>query len=319
MKRCYFVLLGVSLWMLFTASTCERTLEIEIDEPVRLVAIGEFSPNGPFQIAVSQSRSLFEQESFNTIYRRDAKVELWQSGNAIEQLEFVGQLTSAIPFYQSKKYPETEVIYDLTIEVPGYPVLSSSGYIPKQIYWTDVRIDRFDIETIEDSELPEQLAYNIDLSLIWSDPEGEKNYYQINVYKPITFFYLEGIDTVKNDFEPAHPEMLDIGVDLAEGFVVNHNGGILIEDESVNGQEIVVPLSFEFFLNPSTEILEKMYVELRHVSEDYYQFHRSLTVQQEQVINNTPLTEPVVVHSNIDQGIGIFAGYNSHQDTIILK
>ena len=53
---------------------------------------------------------------------------------------------------------------------------------------------------------------------------------------------------------------------------------------------------------------EEFWLEAIQASKDYIEYYRTYILQVSQRIN--PFSEPVIVHSNIKNATGIFAGYN---------
>ncbi|UHG92232.1 DUF4249 domain-containing protein [Spirosoma oryzicola] len=58
-------------------------------------------------------------------------------------------------------------------------------------------------------------------------------------------------------------------------------------------------------------------VDLMHVDEAYYQYHVALD-QQLKAANN-PFAEPVIIPTNIQNGLGCFGSYNQSRKTVTLK
>ena len=89
-------------------------------------------------------------------------------------------------------------------------------------------------------------------------------------------------------------------------------GGVLFSDEKFNGLNFSGSFPMHFELEPSQE-LGKLIVELRSASDDYYFFQTSVTRQQGPGV---PVQGEVAVYNNIENGQGIFAGYNLSIDSV---
>ncbi|MDV7393939.1 DUF4249 family protein, partial [Arthrospira platensis SPKY1] len=55
------------------------------------------------------------------------------------------------------------------------------------------------------------------------------------------------------------------------------------------------------------QLLGDLEIELRSVSPEYFNYHRSLARQYQ--ASPDPFSEPVILYSNIEGGQGIFAGF----------
>jgi hypothetical protein len=81
---------------------------------------------------------------------------------------------------------------------------------------------------------------------------------------------------------------------------------IVFQDKSINGTVRPIKLS---------EVMSHQhpkYIHLHTLSEDYYKYLYS--------INHKPdnaFVDPVSIHSNIENGIGIFAAYNEVVDSVL--
>ena len=60
----------------------------------------------------------------------------------------------------------------------------------------------------------------------------------------------------------------------------------------------------------------RIYVSLHSITEDYYDYVSSL--QKHYNAKGDPFSTPVVVHGNVENGIGIFAGRVTSKDSILL-
>ncbi|GAB3798448.1 hypothetical protein GCM10028819_19520 [Spirosoma humi] len=139
----------------------------------------------------------------------------------------------------------------------------------------------------------------------WPDPAGQANYYQVAGY----FRYQSQLDQLGN-----FPLTID---DDNRGF---------FSDEGLDGTTIVSGRSFltstTFMPNESTNFYGQykkalVTVNLMSVEQTYYRFQTAV-IRQRRVRNN-PFAEPVLIPTNIEGGLGCFAGYNNSITTFNLK
>jgi hypothetical protein len=60
-----------------------------------------------------------------------------------------------------------------------------------------------------------------------------------------------------------------------------------------------------------------VYVQLHVINEDYFEFLLSLEKYNETYEN--PFAEPVMVFSNIENGLGLFSSYSTYTDSIYVE
>jgi hypothetical protein len=55
----------------------------------------------------------------------------------------------------------------------------------------------------------------------------------------------------------------------------------------------------------------KKMVYLKSLEEDYYQYEKSKHLYYENGDGDDPFTEPVLIYSNVENGLGVFGGFSS--------
>ena len=101
-------------------------------------------------------------------------------------------------------------------------------------------------------------------------------------------------------------------------FIVNRNAsGILIDLEKLPDAKYLTFIA-DFWLNNPHEIRngQFLYISLRSVTEDYYLYKRSLS---ETAISNNPFSLPNTTFTNISNGFGLFAVYNTVTDSLLIQ
>ncbi|MFQ5636990.1 MAG: DUF4249 family protein [bacterium] len=77
------------------------------------------------------------------------------------------------------------------------------------------------------------------------------------------------------------------------------------DDALFDGEFYDLDISFYNYSEP----IEMFIVVLLTTSESYYNFHKS--VDQQNATEDNPFAEPVPIYTNIENGLGVFAGYSS--------
>ena len=314
-KNMYAVLCACLLgsYLLFVASTCEKPVDIQIDEPLQLVAVCEFSPQKPFRVFVSESKSILDRADKETVYKEDAVVQLIEGNNPPQLIRLKDNISGAEPYYESDFLPKANQTYILRVDANNFPSIQATDQIPDAVPFESI-LKNIEVEHIADNTY----AYTLDLEFQWEDKANIENYYHLNIYRPISFFWLEDGDTITNIVNPLGAEFLSESLNPDGLFNINFNGGALVQDIAFDGQEVNLPMKFQFQINASEELFEFLYIELRSVSKTYYQFNTGVSLQHQEG-RSTPLSDPVVIPSNIEDGLGVFAGFNATRDTLKRK
>lgn len=298
---CYCVLI---------ASTCERPVELPFDVPdPRLVVVCNFTDGAFFIVQVSKSRSALDQSPEE--YIADAKVDIYQGDTFIETLELTQRGNELrTPYYITRELkPKQGVVYTIRVEAPGFETVMAQSSMPEAM-----EILSFDLSSITKAPSPNgAMRYDYTAEISYEDTPGELNYYHLKLYQQFLAFDLVEGDTTLID---STIQTVVFSNSINNNFLLAYfSGGILFEDRAFQTNRIAIPVAVE--VNPQSQLIGKVYAELRSVSEEYYKFHQTLNQQQ-----NNPggaFTEPVIVFNNIENGHGIFAGYNASTDSVAVR
>jgi hypothetical protein len=298
--------LGIMLF-LSVGSTCERPLELEIKLPVPEIAVsGVFTPNKPFEIVLSSTRSALAFASNE--YLTDAEVSLWQGERKLETLSLVAGPT---PYYQSKNHtPFSNTQYRLEVSAPGFRNVTAFSTVPQYVRIIELESDFIGVTQ---GDRPGDIAYNYAVSITFDDPGTLQNYYHLLFHQEIVEYQLsENGDTVING---RRIQPLSFASTINNNAITAYlNQGVLIEDEAFQGRRVRFSFSVPVRVLNSRELPGYLYAELRHVSEPYYKFFSTVSRNENNV--GPPYTEPVIVYSNVEAGRGVFAGFNTAMDSI---
>lgn len=144
------------------------------------------------------------------------------------------------------------------------------------------------------------------ISIAWTDNGAEKNYYKINF-----LYYSE----LAGQFLPFEYNVTD-DVLLSTDAVKTNDGGYIFRDNSFNGKQKSLSAVPPFGLVSNTAPY-KYLIQLQNISEDYYKYSTTLQrFRDAQDFNQGLFTEPIVVYSNIINGLGIWAGITMQSDTL---
>ena len=181
-----------------------------------------------------------------------------------------------------KLQPSTD--YDLIVDAPGYPLATSMLSMPQII---DLNGTVFkDSIGIDNQGFP---VGGVDIVL--KDPGIVRNFYRF------TFFTW---NTSLSEWEEASLDFVD--TDIANAAQRNQNGNVLLKDDLFNGSTQVIRLYAPFGFsgqNPKFKII------VDNLESNYYYYLQSIENYQP---SGGIFQEPAQILTNINNGVGIFAG-----------
>lgn len=306
------------LSMLLSVFGCEQPPSFGLETPrPKLVVESNFTLDKAIQVYVSRSQFILEEEEEKEEYVLNATVEIYEDDVYLETLELVEPKSglNEVPYYTTRNLvPKVNTIYTIQVEAPCCDPVMANSRIPNSISLLSASISEL---SVGEGQEMENLLVTYLVRLSFEDPSEEKNYYHLSLLQQVHRYTLnEGGDTVITNSQLRslvfNPE------DNDNGRVAHFRGGLLVEDNAINNGKVI---SFELPLNiklkKNEEILGKLFLELRAVTEDYYRYFSDLSRQKQS--SDSPFSEPVIIYDNIDGGLGIFAGYNSSLDSLYIQ
>jgi hypothetical protein len=201
--------------------------------------------------------------------------------------------------------------YGIRVTADGYAPVTGRGSVPGPVA---IRAGAY-----RDNVATDQVGTLAEVRLTFDDPAGEANYYNLRVHSRgvdkasgFVFSIAYGFTVVsdlQDDFFGADPDDF-LGDD--DIFAVKEDG-VTFSDAFFDGErkEIVLqmrgggPCGFD----GSETLVCQTVAELSTVTEDFYRYHRTLQLQNE--ASENPFADPVRILSNMDNEMGVFAGYNT--------
>lgn len=297
--------LCISVSLLFS---CDITTEIEVDIPLKPPKLVINSTLVPWTIPgmkqlgieVSSTTHIFDTSEYKPV--TDATVLLFKNGEFVDTLKYVDTVRArpgSYPVdYPPFKGPLPGDTYSIEVSAPGYEKVYAKTTIPEKV------------EILDASITPVGLID--DMGRIWSevtitfaDPPEIENYYEIVVSGATSLYQVyyslfthESVITGESYYpSPMQPHL-------------KNPTHLLFNDRSFNGE--IKTLSF-YYSDPGG--LSDYYIisiQLRNITAEYY-YHKttllqSLNNQEEDVLYG--MREPLNIFTNIENGHGIFAGFN---------
>ncbi len=302
----------ISFLSLLLLSSCEQIVDIELgDYPTTPSPKLLLRPSAEQFLFLGWAGGLNETEEFEL--PDNAIITITDQDGISQSINFFSTIEGSFQGYMYGDYeciykpallfPTPGNKYDLKIELPNYPVITSSITYPTQPTDLNVTIN----SVVED---PEEGGYMVSTDVSFTSASNETEYYELIAYS-------SELDTVEISslglqyLEPLNEYILGFESNSLSNNEDEWRETILFNDAAFSGDDISFNFKLKVWSNYDNGeyVLPTIAVELRHVTESYYHYIRSLR-KQEQVAND-PFSEPVLVYNNIINGKGIFSGYSN--------
>lgn len=293
---------------------CEKEIPLDADgvEP-KVVVTGSVEAGETLNVHLTYSRLIFgwhdayEEYSFDEI--DNATVSLKANG-----VELGGTLRDS-GYYEFGYVPQEGDKIDLKVNVPGHDELTATTVVPHKPVLTDLRAS---VRSTDEYEV------NIDVRFKLKDLASESNYYRMRVflYDTTVYRYVDYNGDTVTDLYANEPEQMyfscnDAAIspysieDVSIEDVVTYSN-LFFTDHAISGENHEIHLTFTqwtgmYYEESSTTSKKHVEVEVMALSRDRFLYEQSVEASCES--DDLGLfQEPVAVHSNIKNGIGIFAG-----------
>ncbi len=248
-----------------------------------------FEADSTFKVQIFQSHFILDNADPQEI--NNALVTITENETVIDTLVYSskGYYSSSHMIPQiSKKYSISATFNDKNA--------SSSGVIPNAQIITNMDTTSFH------DEKGDYFRFNVQIN----DPANETNYYLLKIEKESNDYYNENkIQTIRTNISE------DPSLDA------QWQGSLIINDNLFNGKTKIFQLNIDIFnLYNNNDSINKFYISLFSISKDYYLYAK--TSESQINSSNSPFSEPVLVHNNIENGYGIFAGASVYKKSIII-
>ncbi|MFA6925015.1 MAG: DUF4249 domain-containing protein [Bacteroidales bacterium] len=298
----------VFLFLIFLS--CNKEIEIKIPEKKPKLVVNctlvPFTLPMPktLYFDIKSSTHIFDTTKNTTI--KDAIVLLYSNGNFLDTIRYVDSVKN-YPVKLSM-YPVTGQNLNMKVIKDGYESVSASTTIPSKVIITDTSVTPI-------AYYDETGTVFSEIKITFTDPANEVNFYEIAVsniaysnFDDQTIYYnLTTADKIITS-ESYYPSLIRLDV--------NKPKYLLFNDKQINGQEHNLTI---YYSPPQIEDTYRyisdhfISIHLRNVTEEYYKFKTTMIQQMysrtEDILYG--VGEPLNVFTNIQNGYGIFAGFNN--------
>ncbi len=291
--------------LIFILSSCENLLVKELDLEdfdfkKQLVLNSAINSTSDSIVAfISENVSILNSEE-RLVFIENATVDLFFEGIKIADLQLGNDKRYHYKFMDANRPIGN---YEMVVNHPIYGEVTANTEIP-----VDVPI--LDLKFIEDAgydPLLDNQTSAIQFKII--DPPGKQYYaFQILTDQIVQDTFIDGTDTFYYETQISIDPSMIADPNIAN----NQNGKYYVNDDTFDGKEYLIYIRFAVynFNLESVPVKELFKLKWEVLSKDYYNFNTSLD-KYFRTSDFGLFSEPVTVHSNVQNGLGIFAGVNS--------
>lgn len=192
--------------------------------------------------------------------------------------------------------------YSLKVTL-GNQTIQSSCTVPKATFIKEIKFD----STLSISMFSSaQTYYDYLYRIVWQDVPNQVNYYRVAGY----LFQIEKIQTGPNNYQMM-PNITNIN------FRDKSRLGDLVSDQNVDGETMISDAGriSAYTLTRPVQNSRQVTLMLLSCDKNYYDYHRTVRSFDD----DNPFSEPTLIPTNIQNGLGCFAAYNKSSINITLK
>ncbi|HNQ69440.1 MAG TPA: DUF4249 domain-containing protein [Bacteroidales bacterium] len=309
------IIFSAIIFLIIWGISCEKTIEIDLeDAKIRLVVNAEMNPDSTIAVNVTRSRHILDNAAIEAV--SNATVKLYEDD------VFIGDLVyESRGFYKINYKPIIGKKYKIEVTHEKYDDVYAITEIPYP-----VEINKIDtIKTF--SEWGDEI-YNFSVKI--TDPAVHENYYMVCLRNRYTYQMWDdniivydtlyvGPDTTIVHIEyggyrsaEAIQKLWFESDDMIIEANIYNNNSVVFSDELFKGEQYALKLNiYRYSFYGDTNMV---YIDLYSISPEYYKYLVSFRKHQD--ASGDPFSEPVMVFTNIVDGIGIFGAAAVNTDSI---
>ncbi len=278
------------LILIISIFSCRDLVQDQFPEYNKVVINSIFNPDTTLTLHISITTKVND-----TLFKKveNATIKFYKDGQYVENLNYTGE-----GIYSSTIILEENHKYSCDIDVPNYGKYYCEDFLPKKQIISNIKLTK--IAGITDEGEPYsslQFSFNNDVN--------ERKYYQI-VIKEFN----------SQESNPVNLALITDPILISEGLPI-----LLFSNENIHGNSYEMAINYysSIFYSNNIPNYYPIQVEFRSISYNYYQYLKKMYLYQQGLYPSieTSLTYSNL-HSNIEGGLGIFAGYSTWlSDTIV--
>ncbi|HIP49673.1 MAG TPA: DUF4249 domain-containing protein [Lutibacter sp.] len=282
----------IFLFSILFLNSCIKTVEIEIpkDKPKQVLNC-LFTANDRISASINNSIPILE-EDYSII--DNANIILYEDDIEIETLVYDDGV------YKSTTHTQYNKVYKIESSVLGFETIIAEDVIPKQP--TIINIGFVEWAYYD----PNYEGFFGKTSITIEDNGNQTNYFEVLVVR--RFYFNDEIITRPTSIEVTSDPVVSNELD-----VQNYPTHLVFTDKSFNGSTHTITFDFVNHYNEEDSPINYKVI-INSISENYYLYKRRLnrhTDFQKGYIGDI-FIEPIQMYTNVENGFGIFAGYNEY-------
>ena len=298
--------------------SCEKDLEFELPELEELIVVqGHFQPDSLWKVSITKTNNSGVGEAFKSL--KSATVGIYDGATLLEELTYMAgiEFPETGHFVSTTHRPELGKKYTIKASAANLPDAESTNGTPA------TAMPPVSMELLGQTPAARAVQFKVGFDDI---SEGAE-YYHLLMRARRVDWEVAGGDTIftPQPFEESRIELLEgddelinisSGIDFYQGFFGNWEG-VLFNDTGFNKSkfELSFRLRYRSENNGTSGFFTEMQSEVRHVDEAYFNYWRSILLQEQNA--EDPFAEPSFVFNNIAGGIGNFSGYNVGRSEVL--
>jgi len=298
-------------------ASCEKDVEFKGEMTKSVLVVNSFvSPDSVVSANVSESKFFLEEENTITgienatvsVYVNDVfkeKMIHTDKGNYRgTYIPTIGEIIKLVVTVSNKTDVscQDKVLTRPEIVSVDTAVTSSTGG-----YLLDYHTKLNSNDTQVYDTIGKSRNYDCEFKIKMKDKGNEKNYYRLAVVRNSTFEGESGYEFV-HITDNIDPEAYSSDPLQTED---DSNPFCVFSDDIINGKEYTLKFKLSqnviTFYNRPKETKQELIIALQQISKDYYLYLRTRAVANEDNV----FSEPVQIHCNIKNGLGVFGSYSS--------
>jgi hypothetical protein len=300
------------LLIALAAVSCEKVISPGKlpEQDSRLVVNCLMYADSIIKVDVSLSKSILDNKPY--VLPENADCELYEDDTPVEKLVHQGKGR-----YTAAKIPTSGHIYKVKVILQGYASCEGSTKIPTEANLTGVtrydtlksRLSIFEDTTGGPASKKIFVSGSLKLSFRISDNSSEKNYYSATA----TAFYFDSTgNSIPGMCQLNYPETNDpFAEELEQG------PWLEIDDSKSAGGYVTTeielsPDGMQLDFKPTDFII---LMQVHSLTAEYFNYQKSLN--QQAMVSGDIFSEPVLVYSNVSNGMGIVAAARSEEFVLV--
>jgi hypothetical protein len=274
--------------ILLASYSCEDDINLDLNSTSPVMVVNALAGNDSLiRVHVSLSKQLQNNDAQKTL--ADATLSIFEEGKLLGKLKTVED-----GWYEIQSTFQANLNYRVVVNHPKHKSISAETRIPSEIEISDCKMTQ------------SETAYHFHLE--FQDKSYSKDYYMILLYA-VTNEVINGENNQQNILLSYYSEdivfednLLENTTDLERNLL---RGSLCFSDYNSNGEKFDI----SFYAPIGSFVTENLTfkVKLLHISKDYYAYERSKIMITNR--EDLPFYKKINLHSNINGGVGIFAGY----------